>query len=379
MNSLPGETPGPRRRHFIYLRPWRFEPALLAVFFGALATAIVAPAATLEAEDLSSTFIRRMIFALAAGLLTYGYFRIAQTVMNRAASRGWIFCLLSFIYGPYCLAITHFVGLPLIPADKIPLITASPIFVFRAVSAVLIVSILAGTVYNRIDAQRIHAEELQHLAEQQRRDLLSADEKVRQQVASILHDRFQSELVTSSLALQAIARDSDPVAQSEIEVVIARLDALHAGELRDALLTLGPNLEHVDLQAALRELASQFAPAMHCEISVADRVDFDRDVAPLEILRGLYRICEQSLINSLKHGQATRAIVAISLNDEGIELTIVNNGHRLVPQASPAGRGTSVINSWCSALGGTWSLTPGTSEGAILTVHLPRTDRITAS
>lgn len=370
-------TRGPSRwsRFTASLRPWRFEPAVLAIIMALFATTLVLPPSELTAEAMTSTFVRRLVFVTFIGLSTYAYFRLAQGVLRRFRNSGWVLMALSVAYGVYGQVIVNFASTPLSLQGQIPRVGASPLFFLRIATAVFIISALVGQVFNRIDAQRVHAEELQHLAEQQRRDLLSADERVRQQVGSILHDRFQSELVSSALLLRALARDADPVQQAEIESVVLRLDALHSKELRDVLLTLGPNLEHVDLQAALRQLTDQFAPAMTSEVNVDEGVDFNRSVAPVDILRGLYRISEQALLNGLKHGQATHASVTVSLTAADIVLTVTNNGRRLSPEHSPPGRGTSVINSWCSALGGSWVLSPGRIDGAMLTAHIPRADR----
>lgn len=140
------------------------------------------------------------------------------------------------------------------------------------------------------------------------------------------------------------------------------------------MLALGPNLEHVDLQASLRQLAQQYEPAMTTEVTVADAVDFDRDVASPAILLGLYRICEQALLNAVKHGQAGRARVSVELEGTYIMLTVSNDGRLLDSELAEPGLGTSIINTWCSALGGTWELARGVRSGAVLSARIPAAD-----
>ena len=47
-----------------------------------------------------------------------------------------------------------------------------------------------------------------------------------------------------------------------------------------------------------------------------------------------------------------------------------DDGHGVAPRHA-SGFGTTLIDSWCRTLGGSWSLAPGKGEGAVLTAHLP--------
>jgi signal transduction histidine kinase len=356
-----------------YLRPWRFDPPVLAVIFAFITTLLVLSPTDLAQESISYLSLRRITFTIALGLATYVYFRVAQRVLVRLGGNTWTFLLLAIAYSPLSLLFFRGVGTVVLPTPQLSLVIArSASFLLSIVVLTLLVSILVGRIYNRIDAQRENAEALRALAEEQRRDLLSADEKVRHQVGVILHDRFQSELVTTSLILANIAREVDPIPQHEIKGVIERLNALHSHELRDVLVALGPNLEHVDLQAALTQLAQQYEPAMNSTVTVAEGIDFHPETAPINTLLGIYRITEQALLNAVKHGNASHVVITVTLEPSRIALTVENDGRPLTPGSSSPGRGTSVVNSWCSALGGTWQLLPREGGGAVLSARIPR-------
>lgn len=363
------------RQWTTYLRPWRFEPSVLAIFFALLTTVLVTPPDDASAPDLFGTFLQRLGFVVAIGVVTYAYFFVAERLLMRLGRRTWAFLLLALLFGAYLLALFLLLGVVVYGRSLLPVTGAGGyLFFLRAGGGIILISVLVGSLFNRLDAQRVRAEELRALAEQQRRDLLSADERIRRQVGRILHDQFQSELVTSSLILQGVARDSDHDQQTKILEVISRLNSIHSDELRDVMLALGPNLDHVDLQASLRQLAQQYEPAMTTEVTVADAVDLDRTIASPAILLGLYRVCEQALLNAVKHGGAARTRVSVELDGAHIVLTVSNDGRLLDSEAAEPGLGSSIITAWCSALGGTWELVPGVRSGAVLTARIPAAD-----
>jgi len=363
-----------RRRFSAFLRPWRFEPAVLAVFFAFASTVAVLAPSILTPQSGTSLFVRRLLVGVTVGITTYAYFKLAQWILQRLAGRTWAFLILSILYAPICLPISTAICLRIVDANQIPLLTATAFFVIRMMFAVVILSALIGRVYNRIDAQRLQSEDLRTLAEAQRKELLAADERVRSRVSTILHDRFQSELVTSSLMLANVAKDVDPIAQDGITTVIGRLNALHSQELREVLVALGPDLHHVDLQTALAQLARQYEPAMTTAVHVDDAIDSDRASTTVSILLGLYRITEQALLNAVKHGQACHASVTAVANHDGVRLTVENDGRTFSSSESNPGNGTAVIASWCGALGGSWSIGPRETGGAVLVATIPNGD-----
>ena len=103
-------------------------------------------------------------------------------------------------------------------------------------------------------------------------------------------------------------------------------------------------------------------------------MDLDRTIASPAILLGLYRMCEQALLNAVKHGRADRTRVSVELDGAYIVLTVSNDGRLLDSEAAEPGLGASIITAWCSALGGTWELAPGVRSGAVLTARIPAAD-----
>jgi len=84
----------------------------------------------------------------------------------------------------------------------------------------------------------------------------------------------------------------------------------------------------------------------------------------------VYRIVEQGLLNAVDHGGARHVAVAIETRPERIEVTVRDDGQGLDPGYS-SGFGTTLIDTWCRTLGGSWSLAPGSDGGGVLTATLP--------
>ena len=86
---------------------------------------------------------------------------------------------------------------------------------------------------------------------------------------------------------------------------------------------------------------------------------------------GIYRICEQGLLNSAIHGHATDCMISVSLTRrDDIVLNLSDNGVGQQHETLQPGMGMTVISAWVEALGGVWSLEPA-EQGMTLTASFP--------
>jgi len=202
--------------------------------------------------------------------------------------------------------------------------------------------------------------------------MLESEERVREQVASFLHDRVQTDLVSIALRIRATIEQSPGVMTNELTSVITELERVRSKEVRMASRQLSPNLATVTLDAALRDLAESYRPAMEVSIdvhaSVAHRIEQYDDSSRAT---GIYRICEQGLLNAAVHGLATECSIQLTLTarDE-LVLHLSDNGIGMQGKSVQPGMGFSVISAWVETLGGQWSLGPSDS-GTSLTATIP--------
>ncbi|MGI9187271.1 MAG: hypothetical protein ACR2J9_07100, partial [Gaiellales bacterium] len=120
------------------------------------------------------------------------------------------------------------------------------------------------------------------------------------------------------------------------------------------------------LLVALAELASSYDGVMVIDVEVDPaaaerfRIVGEGDRVALAV----YRLVEQALQNALKHGNATRARVAVNLRDRAdLELLVDADGDAPPAQRYP-GNGTAIINAWLDDVGGRWSLAAGAAGGS---------------
>ena len=80
------------------------------------------------------------------------------------------------------------------------------------------------------------------------------------------------------------------------------------------------------------------------------------------------------LLNAIDHGQATEVAIAIRRSAGNIEISVRDNGLGVSPKHT-SGFGTTLIDTWCRTLGGSWNLQPVPGRGTILAASLPSTRR----
>jgi signal transduction histidine kinase len=91
----------------------------------------------------------------------------------------------------------------------------------------------------------------------------------------------------------------------------------------------------------------------------------------------LYRIVQEALTNVVRHSGARNAIITLSQTDNGLEMTIDDDGNGIDQQISRFGesstRGLGVIGmrERVQALGGTFALESRREGGTRVAVHLP--------
>jgi signal transduction histidine kinase len=86
---------------------------------------------------------------------------------------------------------------------------------------------------------------------------------------------------------------------------------------------------------------------------------------------GLYRICEQGLLNAAIHGHATECSIQVTLTPrDELVLHLTDNGVGLQGKPVQPGMGSTVISAWVESLGGQWALEPAAS-GMTLTATFP--------
>lgn len=230
---------------------------------------------------------------------------------------------------------------------------AYPFTVFRSFVSLSLVCAVLGSVASRLGRQVEVTEAALRIAREQQVQIIAADEEARRQVALVLHDRVQAGLITSCLELQALSADLDEPSRARLEPMIGRLEQMRTFDVRGAARVLSPNLEEIDLQTALEELALQFEAVIAIDVDVDEAMDLDRSVLGSGLPLAVYRIVEQALLNAVVHASATRIDVRVTRTPVGCTVTIADDGVGVSPEAE-GGLGSTLVTTWTRAMQGEW-------------------------
>ncbi len=236
----------------------------------------------------------------------------------------------------------------------------------------LVINSVLGTVFARIQREATVAKDALDLVVTQRRLLLESEERVRGQVAAYLHDRVQTDLVSIGLRIRAAVSPGPADMVSEVDAALSDLEGVRADKIRAASRQLSPNLEHVTLEESLRDLAKTYRPAMVVTVKVSESAARELRLGD-DVSRstGLYRICEQGLLNAAIHGHATECSIDVTLtSDDTLVLTLTDDGFGMQGDTIKPGMGMTVISAWVESLRGEWMLEPA-DVGMTLTAVIP--------
>ncbi|HEU5318646.1 MAG TPA: ATP-binding protein [Chloroflexota bacterium] len=247
---------------------------------------------------------------------------------------------------------------------------------------------LTAELREQVGALQRAREEVARHAEEARlaqRRVTEAEERMRREVAELLHGRVQTRLVMASYKLGGYEREAGKGAQEAgalVESVKREIDELAEQDIRRASHLLHPGVIRMGLVPALHLLAERVEPALRVEVRPTEevvRLDDPMANALDEALRlAVYRIAEEALSNVLRHAEAKTARVEISVDGAAagrvLTLRVSDDGKGIDPAALQARLGLASIDGRVREVNGAWSLDGAPGRGATLTARLPLAD-----
>jgi PAS domain S-box-containing protein len=210
-------------------------------------------------------------------------------------------------------------------------------------------------------------------AKELEKELLSISEREQRRIGQDLHDDLCQQLAGIEFLSKALQQQLDGQPQALKAEEIARLIRSAIGYTRQLARGLSPmELEPEALMRGLRALAARTSEVfnVHCEFECPANVL----VQDPSVSTHLYRIAQEALTNSIKHGQATRIKIVLSAGPEGAQLCINDNGKGLPGEGlGSSGMGLRIMRYRADMIGGSLTFGVNRPSGATVQCAFPLT------
>ncbi len=219
--------------------------------------------------------------------------------------------------------------------------------------------------------RRLNASESDRLRLEQ--EILQISEREQQRIGRDLHDDLGQQLAGLSIMATMLSRSlaaraaPEVAASSQISELLKKTVAL----TRSLARGLHPVAAEPDgLMSALHDLAARMTSLFQidCQFEAAASVQMDDNSAATH----LYRIAQEAVSNSVKHGHAQHVRISLSADAGVITLVVSDDGCGITaPDPQQQGMGLRIMHYRAGMIGGHVSLTPHPSGGTCVTCTLP--------
>jgi signal transduction histidine kinase len=257
----------------------------------------------------------------------------------------------------------------LIPLFKTDDFLVSGVFFGELIGRFLFALVFVAITHNRLRTLGIELERTSRLNDQlgeRYSQLIDSDEEIRTHASQLLHDRIQSKLMLSAAKLTRVSEVLSEEGKLGVLPVIKELEQIRSIDVREVSQLLTPNLAGEGLIGSCENLCREYQPEITFTIEISQEVEELEEETKL----GLYRIIEQAVINSIKHGPAANVRISLERNSaDQLMLAIEDDGPGA--KAAGSGTGTVVIDAWVSKLGGRKEIESTPGIGYTLRVLIP--------
>lgn len=362
------------KKAFSWMGPYPYNPVLIFSFFSACYFSRFIPVIIQQSHGLPR-YKAALEMLILAGVPSYIFATVAFLVQKyrRWSDSNLLYYIAEIAFGQSFL----FIISPLVRTFlkrrynfdyEAPLTISLGFYVGTLIMMILALGLLHRaelSIMRRIKAADLLAEQL----EKDRESLIFSDEELRRQTSQFLHDRVQSDLMVVGMKLKSIQGRSTGDVEDVIQKAILRLESTRASDLRNLVQNLTPNFKGSGFIESLRNLSGQYHLDFKENFSVAEGIESLSENQQL----GIFRITEQSLLNSLVHAESENVRVQIDFDaSHEVRLTIKDSGPGVELNEVRPGVGSSVIASWVSILKAKQEVVSSPGMGYSIKVTFPK-------
>lgn len=197
--------------------------------------------------------------------------------------------------------------------------------------------------------------------------LIESDEEIRSHASTLLHDRIQAKLMLTGAKLTRISEVISDEGRLGVVPVIKEIEHIRSIDVREVSQLLTPNLAGEGIIGSCENLSNEFSGDVGFILAIGEEVEHLEENLKL----GIYRIIEQGVINSIKHGPASHITIRIAESGENeISVEVIDNGPG--GEITGSGKGSVIIDAWLSILGGRKEIESELGKGFTLRAYLPK-------
>ena len=319
-------------------------------------------------ERIRFFLIGLMTYAIL-GLPLYFALRLVQAFW-RSREKSFRFYLLELLFGSFITLASLKAGQELlIPRLGTENFLISGIFLGELITRFIFAILFVAITHNRLRTLGDKLEATTELNDQLKErysQLIDSDEEIRTHASQLLHDRIQSKLMLAGARLTRVAGVLSEEGRLGIQPVIQEIEGIRSIDIREVAQLLSPNLAGEGLIGSCENLCREYQTEIAFSIEISEKIESIDD----ELKLGIYRIIEQGVINSIKHGPASKISIRVENSSaNGLIVEVKDNGPGCSQVGS--GKGTVIIDSWLSKLGGRKEIDSAPGQGFTLQVSIP--------
>jgi two-component system, LuxR family, sensor kinase FixL len=195
----------------------------------------------------------------------------------------------------------------------------------------------------------------------------------RRRSAQDLHDGLGSMLTAIHLRINSLARSLAAAGSGLAEEAgtVAGLVKKAVSQTRAIARGMDPvGPEPQDLMTSLAEMVNEvnMISGIECEFRCPEPVLIDG----MAVCNQLYRIAQEAANNGIKHAECSRIVVSLVRRNGEVVLSVADNGRGIKHEDfNAAGSGLKFMRYRAITVGGTFSISPGSESGTIVTCVVP--------
>ncbi|MFC5285286.1 tetratricopeptide repeat-containing sensor histidine kinase [Pedobacter alpinus] len=201
--------------------------------------------------------------------------------------------------------------------------------------------------------------------------VLDAEERERRRIATDLHDGVGQMLSATLMNLNGFAANINDIPvddRNNLEKSLALLNESY-DEMRSISHQMMPNaLLKAGLTTAVREFLSKIDES---QIKINLDITGFKNKLNDNLETVLYRVIQESVNNVIKHAKATKLSLQLNKDEEGISITIEDNGVGFDPNKNKDGIGLSNIKSRINFINGTVEYDSAPGKGTFVNIFIP--------